>query len=174
VFVGTRDGRIRDGDVEVNAKYFVWTDYDLDQTTGKQDLQNALTHEFGHLIGLDHTCYVPGSGLVRPFDDSGASVPDCNSAPDDVKETTMFASATPGDIAKRTLAPDDQAAVCAIYPAGSDPGICPPPGPPETPACGCGLGARSDRGGALGVVAGAMLVWAARRRRGRPRERARI
>src|SRR4051812_27799060 len=65
VFVNTKDGKIRDGDIEVNAKYFVWTDVDTDQDpNGKQDLQNALTHEMGHLIGLDHTCYIPGSTAV--------------------------------------------------------------------------------------------------------------
>src|SRR6185369_9462328 len=51
VFVNTKDGKIRDGDIEVNAKYFVWTDVDTDPNpNGKQDLQNALTHEMGHLI----------------------------------------------------------------------------------------------------------------------------
>src|SRR5262249_19042770 len=49
VFVSS-DGKIRDGDIEVNARYFVWTDVLSDpNSNGKQDLQNALTHEMGHL-----------------------------------------------------------------------------------------------------------------------------
>ena len=48
-------------------------------------------------------------------------IPDCASASPDVLATTMFPSADPGDVDKRTLAPDDQQAVCEIYPAAQDP-----------------------------------------------------
>ena len=38
----------------------------------------------------------------------------------------MFPSAESGDVDKRTLAPDDQRAVCEIYPAADDPNVCKP------------------------------------------------
>ena len=124
VSASTSSGVIRDADIEVNAFHFNWADLvahpDL-RGNGQpyHDLQNALTHEMGHLIGLDHTCYFQGP---PPLDNTGAPITDCASASAEVLETTMFPSANPGDIDKRTLAPDDQLAVCEIYPAaaGSD------------------------------------------------------
>src|SRR5882724_9221514 len=109
VFVNKSNGRIVDGDIEVNAQIFVWTDLDVDPAgKGKQDLQNALTHEMGHLLGLDHTCFTPGPPGDPPLDNNGKAIPICdNSAPAAVQATTMFASALPGDTGKRTLAPDD-------------------------------------------------------------------
>jgi hypothetical protein len=169
VFVSTKDGKIRDGDIEVNAKYFVWTDVDTDpNATGKQDLQNALTHEMGHLIGLDHTCYIPGNSAMRPFDNNGNPVPDCDTAPADVRATTMFASAVPGDTTKRTLAPDDQQALCDIYNKASDPMVCPPPGLTGGDGTGCGscgvAGSGAGRSAGAGLAL-ALLTWSRRRRR---------
>jgi uncharacterized protein (TIGR03382 family) len=54
-----------------------------------QDLQNTLTHESGHFIGLAHSP-VPGA--------------------------TMNATTQPGETLKRSLSSDDIAGVCAIYP----------------------------------------------------------
>ncbi len=79
-------GRIFDADLEVNALPFndyVWANLDpnappahggLDQI----DLQMALTHEFGHFLGLGHTCFVQGSDpLPYPLDDQGRPIPQC-------------------------------------------------------------------------------------------------
>jgi hypothetical protein len=173
VFVDKVNGRIIDGDIEVNSKGFIWTDLDTDPTgKGKQDLQNALTHEMGHLIGLDHTCFVAGMKGSPALDNKGTPVPNCDSAPQEVQATTMFASAIPGDVAKRTLAPDDIQAVCDIYPIAKDPMKCPVKdvASPMT-ACACATSGRGDGAGAARAVSifGALALALSLRRR--PRDR---
>ncbi len=164
VFVDKSNGHIVDGDIEVNAKNFVWTDLDADPAgKGKQDLQNALTHEMGHLIGLDHTCYAPGTAGGPPLDNKGVAIPSCDNAPAAVQATTMFASAIPGDTAKRTLATDDIQAICDIYPPAMDPMKCPLKDEPP-PKTGCALAPAAPGGGAAALAALAALALAARRR----------
>ena len=172
VSASTSSGIIRDADIEVNAFHFSWADLvahpDL-RGNGQpvHDLQNALTHEMGHLIGLDHTCYFQGP---PPLDNTGAPIPDCASASAEVLETTMFPSANPGDIDKRTLAPDDQQAVCEIYPAAQDPMTCSPAGRPRRGRCSsCAVGGApaSAVGIVFGLVAAALLAARAPRRRRR-------
>jgi hypothetical protein len=168
VFVNKKDGKIRDADIEVNARNFTWADLDVDPAAqGKQDLQNALTHEMGHLIGLDHTCFPAGTPGAIPTDNDGNPVPDCDSAPPAVRETTMFASAIPGDKDKRTLAPDDIAAVCAIYPLANDPMIYITT-PEDTSACVCSLDGNGRGAGAVIPIL-SMLAAVALRRRARGR-----
>jgi hypothetical protein len=120
VFYFTKTGEIVEADVEVNARDFRWADVTTDLRADRQDLQNALTHELGHFIGLDHTCYLGGMA-PNETDDVGNPVPLCTSAlarTDAIQESTMFPSATARDIDKRTLSADDQKAVCDIYPLG--------------------------------------------------------
>jgi MYXO-CTERM domain-containing protein len=169
VTANKQTGVIRDADIEINALDHMWADLvahpELLTTGGSiQDLQNALAHEMGHLIGLDHTCYQPSSGLPRPLDNTGTPIPDCDAAPPDVVATTMFPSATAGDTQKRTLAPDDQQAVCDIYPAARDPMICnPDAGDPS--GCNCAA-AGAPATTALGaVVLAAIMLLGVRRRR---------
>jgi uncharacterized protein (TIGR03382 family) len=92
------------------------------------DLQNTVTHEVGHFLGLAHT---PVAGA------------------------TMNATTAPREIAKRDLALDDVAGICAIYPSSGG-------------GCGCTGG---GAGGAvsLALLAGAALALRPRRpRRGSP------
>jgi hypothetical protein len=188
VFAQQSDGLILDADVELNAAggRFRWGDLVANVGTegGAEDLQNTLTHEFGHLLGLDHNCFLPGTP-ARTMDNAGNPVPECDRSSAEVQQATMFAAVTRGDTERRTLAPDDQAGVCAIYPAAP----IPDGGPPAvSPACtnasvgggdngggglssgGCSLGARGA-GGAAGfaVVTLAGLAFSARRRRRQPR-----
>jgi hypothetical protein len=181
-----RDGRIVDTDIEINADRLVeragsttterrplWVD--AISTPGQsrsEDLQNALTHELGHVIGLDHNCY--GGTGPWPVDETGAMVAACDRAPPSVREATMFASAGPNDVSKRTLAADDVKAVCDIFP--SDPSSAPvfEAAAPDGYGCSVGRGAGAGLGrlpvlalGALGLSAG----WIFRRRRRRPRSR---
>lgn len=85
-------------------------------TTGfmaTNDIQNMLTHELGHVLGLDHPC--------RDRDLCG--------------ETTMYYSAPAGEVKKRDLHPDDIAGLCGLY--GEDWVPTPPPGPTAVAGGGC-------------------------------------
>jgi MYXO-CTERM domain-containing protein len=188
VFAQQSDGLIIDADVELNAAggRFRWGDLvaNIGTEGGAEDLQNTLTHEFGHLLGLDHNCYLSGTP-VRTADNAGNPVPQCDRASEEVQQATMFAAVTRGDTLRRTLAPDDRAGVCAIYPASPVPDA----GPPAiSPACtnasvgggdnggggggkstGCSFGTGGAEGAGLAVVTLAGLAFSARRRRRRPR-----
>jgi hypothetical protein len=126
IFVNFKDGLIRDADIEVNARNFLWGDVTLDPAgSTKQDLQNTLTRQLGHVIGLDAPCFVPGpdppGGMI---DNLGHPAPSCEAAPAEMRETTMFPSSAPGEISKRTLAPDDVLGVCGSYPRDGDGSLC--------------------------------------------------
>lgn len=90
IFYSTDDGRILDVDIVLNTSY-PWS---TDGSPGKMDVQNALTHEIGHLCGLDD---------LYGKEDS---------------EKTMYGYIDFGEIKKRTLDPDDAAGLAAIYPVG--------------------------------------------------------
>jgi hypothetical protein len=190
------DGHIVDVDMEVNGVSKSWMNldpgitvpFDHGDTQQIYDLQNALTHEFGHFIGLDHTCFTPSldnpsvgtDGRLRPQDDQGKPIPDCVTAPAGVAATVMFNVTSPGEVSKRDLAPDDVRAVCTIYAPSQPHEECAldsaSPGCVVAPARAPRRGAR---GWALAAPAGALgaaLALAARRRRARglsDRDRAR-
>jgi MYXO-CTERM domain-containing protein len=172
VSASTSTGLIKDADLEVNAFNFRWADLvvhpDLiGDGQSVHDLQNALTHEMGHVIGLDHTCYLQPPPLI---DNNGNPTPDCADAMPDVLATTMFPSANPGDTDKRTLAPDDQQAVCEIYPAASDPQNCAPPMSSTLQGCSaCAAGGAPAPGAASALALAAVALLAVRARRRRPR-----
>ena len=101
----TSTGTLVDADIEMNDTAFDFTSCDPEEPgcLVAFDVANTLTHEVGHVAGLDHP----------PPTDPGAT------------EATMFASAPRGDTAKRTLATDDEDGLCQVYPAGqSAPGEC--------------------------------------------------
>ena len=169
VSASTSTGNIRDADIEVNAYNFLWADLVTHSELrgagmSYHDLQNAVTHEMGHLIGLDHTCFFDPPA---PLDSTGTPIPDCMDASPAILATTMFPSANPGDIDKRTLAPDDQMAVCDIYPASQDPMMCTAPGMPKKGGCSYAAAAAPTGTAGLGaLIAAALLIARARRRRG--------
>jgi hypothetical protein len=120
----SRDGEIVDADVELNGVNFSISVNG--QTLGTQsclsDLQNTLTHELGHLLGLEHTCLAPGD--PERVDDRGNPVPSCSAASSAIQETTMFNYQMCGEVKKITIEADEVAAVCGIYPKAKDPGSC--------------------------------------------------
>lgn len=95
------DGVIVDADMEYNEQIFTIGVVDGSGDNAILDLENVMTHEAGHFLGLDHV--VADENFV---DDGGG-----------VEAATMFATAGLGETIKRTLAADDMAGVCEIYPA---------------------------------------------------------
>ncbi len=99
-------GKIVDADLEVNEVHHT---FGFAEESGNNvwDLPNAVAHEAGHFLGLDHT----------PIDDA-----------------TMAFDTTPGETRKRDLHPDDIEGLCTIYPAGEEPTD---PGDPRDCGCCC-------------------------------------
>jgi hypothetical protein len=96
-----RTGELVDADIELNGASFTFSTVDMPVCPASgpttrppncvaTDIQNTLTHEVGHVLGLDH-----------------------NLADE---EATMYLSAQSGETEKRTLEQDDIDGVCAIYP----------------------------------------------------------
>jgi len=147
------------------------------------DLQNSLTHEFGHFIGLAHTCFSPAydgatvdaNGSPRPVDDQKRPVPDCGAMdlPPAVTNAVMFYNPTYLETSKRALSPDDVAAVCAIYAPTMFHEAC---ALDSSPAPGCAVAPRAVARGRRGVAGAAIAlasVAAIARRRRRVSDRAR-
>lgn len=126
-----RDGLILDADVEMNNLNFTFAIVDPTVSilptpranTSLADLENTLTHELGHLLGLSHTCLDASSGKFD-VDETGAAPPACaslNTLPTDQRTkiawATMYNFAQPGETRKRSPEADDVAGVCAAYPA---------------------------------------------------------
>lgn len=94
-------GRLLNADIELNdvpARKFSA----CDNCTVAFDLQNTLTHELGHVLGLDHP----------PSDQPDAA------------QSTMFKASSRGDLEKRDLAQDDIDGLCFVYPTGAPPEEC--------------------------------------------------
>jgi hypothetical protein len=148
-------GEILDVDMELNAGAGTFADCGK-QTCGNNniDLQNTITHEAGHLLGLGHSSVV-GS-------------------------TMQASTSTSPEITKRSLEDDDKKGYCALMlPAGPCAGAaCVCPAPPVFPStrttstCGCqlpGSAPERDRNASAAGLAGLVLanVWLRRRRQQR-------
>ncbi len=82
-------GRILDTDILLNAVNFHFT---TTGESGKYDVQNVVTHEIGHLIGIGHDV-----------------------DPDQNNETTMYPKTEPGETKKRTLEEEDLSVLREAY-----------------------------------------------------------
>lgn len=92
-------GYLVDADIEMNGQFHTFT---LGDQNVQIDIQNTITHEAGHFIGLDHSLDI---------------------------QATMFASAAVGETKKRSLEQDDIDGMCFIYPIQEGGRSCEPPPP---------------------------------------------
>lgn len=138
-----RTGRLYDADIELNDAGFYFTTADSpvcgevpSQACAATDVESTLTHELGHLLGLDHSQRT---------------------------DSTMFASAERGEISKRVLDSGTRQFVCDVYPKGAASRGCEPPPPPEEPRPEPDEGCSATGGGPL-LAALALLLRPWRRR----------
>ncbi|GEM_PF-1065111 len=120
-----RDGAIVDADIELNGKYFAISNEGstLGNASCQADLLNTLTHELGHLLGLEHPCLAPGD--PARVDGDGNPVPLCGQTDDPkIVEATMYNYQDCGETKKSSLEQDDIDGICGIYPKAEDPGTC--------------------------------------------------
>lgn len=97
VFHDARTGKILDADMQINellGPYGSCEDSGCPDQNGRPivDLENVLTHEAGHFLGLGHSAE---------------------------GDATMYGNSARGDITRRTLTDDDREGFCAMYPPGS-------------------------------------------------------
>ena len=157
----SRDGAIVDADIEINGVDFAISvnHQTLGTAPCQSELQNTLTHELGHLHGLEHTCTVPGDPART--DGSGNPVPSCATSMNNpaITEPTMYNFQDCGETKKETLEPDDINAICTIYPTAKDPNTCSAVSAPSAGCCSTGSGSTGP------AVLAMFVVLAARRRR---------
>ncbi len=103
------------------------------------DVGNVVTHEAGHMLGLEHTCV---ASYPAPYNY-------CPNAPDG---TTMDPTMQPGETRKRVLTADDVAGVCAIYPLNAATVTC------SSPSSSSGCGTAGGGTGSLGLLALGFLI----------------
>jgi hypothetical protein len=137
-----RDGAILDADIELNGVNFAISVNGVTNSPQpcRAELQNTLTHELGHLHGLEHPCLANGD--PPRVDDMGNAVPQCDelaSLPpmqaQAIMQATMYNFQQCGEASKESLSPDDIRAICEIYPVADDPGTCSPVGKPSAGCC---------------------------------------
>jgi uncharacterized protein (TIGR03382 family) len=164
------DGAIQDADVEINGVNFAISVAGATASTEAchAELQNTLTHELGHVHGLEHTCRVDTD--PPRVDNTGSAVPLCSdtaalAANPSIADATMFPFQDCGETKKETLANDDIDAMCTVYPVASDPHSCSPVAHDAGGCCQAGGGG----GGPLAVGAMTMFLLGRRRRVRSPR-----
>jgi hypothetical protein len=168
----SRDGAIVDADIELNGVDFaISVGGQSNGPPGRclADLQNTLTHELGHLHGLEHTCRL---SVTDPqwIDDQGNPVPTCAQvqsqptlpANQKIINATMYPTQECGETSKSTLSDDDIQAICTIYPTAKGPGACDSGGPgiPHRAGDSDGIGCCSASRGAERLASALLLAGA--------------
>jgi hypothetical protein len=156
VWHNPESGEIYDADMQINETLGTLAVCRGSCGRGEVDLQNVITHEAGHFLGLGHS---------------------------NVTSATMASRATVGEIKKRDLDADDVAGLCAIYGDYAEPmcqttdftpdrgfsPVCMPPATEGANSDGCRIGASSGGRTLPDALLGAGLAWLmlrSRKRRG--------
>jgi MYXO-CTERM domain-containing protein len=173
-------GRIVEADIAINAVPgigFEWANLDPGAPSGGHlplvDLQTVMTHEFGHFLGLAHTCLTTTSGGGADENDAPLDgkdylrqpIPSCDDTGVPQFAAVMWATIDDGNSAKRVLSIDDARGVCAIYPSAQDPHACTQNLPDDGCGCATALGASTNRLAAVGLVTLALVTRRRRRTR---------
>jgi MYXO-CTERM domain-containing protein len=164
-------GKIVDADIEINASPNAPNPLaNLDPGVAppqhgqfRVDLQALMTHEFGHFLGLAHTCLSGIGGDIG--DNPPPGTPSCSDASPQALAAVMYPIIDYESITKRVLTADDAAGVCAIYPPSGNPPICTQNAPDD--GCGCAAAGASPGAVASAALAVLALVLPGRRRRRR-------
>ena len=127
-------GRDLDSDIELNSPSFLFTT----SVPVITDVQNTVTHEVGHLLGLAHI---------------------------NLDSSTMNAKAETGEVSKRTLDSGSKQFVCDVYPKGKPTKTCQIPVLVSNLGSSAKVGCSSVPGSALVALAGVAVALRARRRR---------
>lgn len=115
------------------------------------DVTAVVTHEAGHMLGLDHVC---SSVFPPPYDACPSPQP--------------VMAPQVGNVVQRGLAPDDVLGVCKIYPVGAGTLTCVNGGTvpePPSPKGGCSCSSPGESGLAGILLAVAFVALRERRRR---------
>lgn len=142
-------GEIFDADMQLNETMGRFTVCDGRCAEGEVDLENVITHEAGHFLGLGHSRVVTAA---------------------------MYGESSVGETRKRILGRDDISGICAIFPVGQprcETSDYTPRGglEPECfePAGGCAVGGRGVGAAWSALLLAGLLLW---RLRGPARTRA--
>jgi hypothetical protein len=172
-------GEIEDTDIELNDINFYFVNEVAGAPLPKSpdskrqiaDLENTVTHELGHVMGLDHTCK-DANTPKQEVDENGNPPPDCtlvmrtptSPTSEAIMSATMYNFYTPGEISKRMPHSDDIAGIANAYPIGKDPGVCKHTNLSDY-GSGCSVDGRSHRPlASIAILMVALVALVARRR----------
>lgn len=164
------DGRLVDADIDLNAVHFRFVDAaqtaSFVSTDNRRlaDLRWVMTHELGHVLGLDHTCSLDPLAATCETDQRGNKVPSCEQV-DVLRPTTpamqtafealMYPNLIPSE-QRRAPTSDDLAGILDTYPAYADPQQCSLP----AVVAGCEVASAKSRRGIVTLFWGSGILFA--------------
>ena len=109
-FAHASGSELVEADIAVNGIHHRWAALSGDvDPRGRDhlDLQNVLTHELGHVLGLPDNCSEEGT--------DAAGMPSCFTDAAELQRSAMYPLGAAGQLTRRTVSPADRAALCALY-----------------------------------------------------------